>query len=131
MAVFAVILEESEIVREYFATVDERLGSPDFFSNPFKGGVLTFGREDFLAVVCMEPLYPPVWYAGPLFLAAYFLFSAWWLLIPAAFFSVLGVFWSPLFFFLLLRAGLRRAGYTGPVRYVNPGSAWRWLLGAD
>jgi hypothetical protein len=132
MPIVTVKVKDSEVTRHYFEEIDVRLRSPDFFQNPFKGCAKIFTRRGtLLAVVSIDPLYPPVYWASLLFLIPVFIWGVWWPFIPCLLFFSLAFFWSRSFYLLMIWRGLRRKDYDGMVKPLRLSTAWGWLLGAD
>lgn len=133
MAICTVKVSDEEITRAYFSEIDEKLRSPDAFQNPFKGRAKTFWRaHELLAVVQIEPIYPPIWMAGFLFLAVSTIWGEhWWFTIPMCFFFTLGWLWNDRFYILMIRKGLRRKGYSGKISRLSAKKALGWLVGTD
>jgi len=125
MAVFGVEIENNSITRKYLRETKKRFETPDLARNPFNAYLKVVnklkGDKDLITVFSMRPLWPNF----PPFVAllsslSLLLFGAsiGWFIIPILF-LLLGFFWTETFFYLMFRAGLKKAGFKGPVNRLK------------
>jgi len=112
--------DNSETMKYYMDEVlTKRLQVKEFARNPFRGFVKEF--VDYY-IVNIENIYPNPFWLGVVLLAIGFFFARgtpkWWILafgIPL----YASIFWTPLFFKIMLFFGLRKNGHIGKIRYCS------------
>lgn len=124
MAVFGIQTEKNRAAKKFMRDSHERLQRPSIITNPFEGHIVKVSDSSSADVdyyvVDIEPVYPKFYYMGLLgiFLALVFgNINAW--LIPGSIIFLMGIFWNKFWFYIMLRLGLRKAGYKSRVRIVN------------
>ena len=110
----------------YFAGVKARTGTTDIVRNPFKTKYKNIGKG--VHAYLIEPLWPPVYWWSVIPFAAGIFFGKAWIIIIGSIMGSIGFFWSAPFYHLLLRIGLRRAGYKGRIKHISSGAALRVVL---
>jgi len=123
MAVFGVQTNgEVKTVNEYFRDTSKRLMNDNLVENPFVGGVKKYRVSSIkqLMVFDIVPIYPNFTFFGWLVLLPMLLFLgvSWWLLIPFGI-LFLGFLWTSRFYYFFVKLGLRKAGYSGPVKFLD------------
>lgn len=121
MAVFGVITENKPKVWKFIKDVDTRLNGFDIKKNPFSGYAKSFKDDnDLIVVLNMRPIWPNFapWIAGFSFLISLFFGNLKLLVIPLIFIA-LSFFWTPEFFYLTFKAGLKKAGFKGRVKRLK------------
>lgn len=131
MVLFAVELQGHYSALKFMRDTDERLNGTDFFRNPFTGGVLyahNSPNKGHSFVVVMDPIYPKIWIMGFLWLLGAFLLGGsfgWY--IPGLVMAPVGILWSAPFMYTMLRIGIRKAGYVGPIKLLRNETVLRRL----
>lgn len=127
MAVFCVEVNENPRSRVFFNSVMKNLGKSDIVRNPFKGDLRKMDKGLYL--IDMTPIWPNIAKYGIFFAVGPFLLFGWgWWVYPGVFLSLLGFFYSRIFFYLMMRAGLKKAGYNDKVRLVPDSEALRRVV---
>lgn len=111
---------------------NKRLQIKNLIKNPFIGKIIlvpyTRGRH---YLVDMQPVYPEFYKWGILLFIISFVISGYsislWLLPGIVVYSI-GFFWSKYFIYLMLRVGLHRHGYKGPIRMVKREDILRHII---
>ena len=124
MAVFGIKTKLNPDVLKFLKDIKKRFKDADLVKNPFTSYIKHFKKQnDLIIVLKMVPLWPnfPPFVAG-LSLATLILFGGlsnpFLLLIPLFFLS-LTFFWTENFFFLIFKAGVRKAGYKGIIKRIK------------
>jgi len=128
MVIFGVITNKDKSVIKYMFDVNNRLHAENLLLNPFRGGTKSYGlTNEQLTIINIEPIYPNLTFIGWIYCVSVLFFgiSLYWL-IPGIIISLLGLFWSKYFFYLILLFGLRKETYKGKIKMVNSNS----ILGA-
>lgn len=136
MSVLSVLVRNCPETLNYFKEFKARLeDSSDFFKNPFKGQVVIIelkNKKDLFAFINISPSYPPFFLVGLAPLVLGFILKgglAWhWMTTVGVVFLSLGFFWSPVFFFLMLRLALRKKGYKKTVLWLRNSKALKRVL---
>lgn len=132
MPVFAIKTDHREIVKCFIEDTNKRLDSKEITKNPFKGKIVRVKNYDCKLpdyyLVDLEPLYPPFYLGGLFAVMINIVFYRAWLLWAGIIVFSLGFFWSKWFFFIMLRLGLRKAGYPGPVNLVKDKDAIKTIM---
>lgn len=124
MALFGVRTQNNLKVVRFVKEVLERLNSFDIKRNPFRGYIKSFKDEkDLVIVINMSPLWPNLTPLIALISLIPILFfngiqGSNWFLIPLFFIS-LGFFWTPDFFYMVFKAGIKKAGYKGFIKRIK------------
>ena len=127
MAIFGVITDNKKSVRDYIKVTADRMASDNFVKNPFSAycKIISYNGDDkkSLSVFKMFPLWPNFPPYVALFLTVgVVLFNGitptFWFILPF-FFLGLGFFWSETFFYWSFKAGLKKAGYQGPINKIK------------
>ena len=127
MALFGVRTDDTVISNNFIDDVSERLEGVNLAKNPFNGYAKRFldDATDLVTVFNMKPLWPNF---GPwvalISCVPIMLFTDWpWavskLFIIPLFFVGLSFFWSETFFYFSFIAGLKKAGYRGPIKKLK------------
>ena len=127
MAAFGIHVRKRLKVENFIVETNKKLNESDFVRNPFKGELFSLG--DCVAVY-MNPVYVnfPL-YAGILAVVLALVFGArFWGFLPAAFFFLLSLMWTRFFYYILLRIGLRKAGYIGKIKIMKTEELIRRLM---
>lgn len=130
MVMFGVRLNKpSAESKRFLNMVKARLRVPDMIRNPFIGAVHEVGIAFY--ILDISPIYP-AWvprYGAVLCLLPPFLFSASWpWYVPGVLLAALGLLWTRFFFFLMMRAGLKKAGYRGHMRLLRDAETLRAVM---
>lgn len=130
MAVFGVVVEDQEIIKEFFKEVKEKLGTTNLVRNPFTGGVISFRSERRVKgetkvnrgyIIKMSPFYFNFAIVGFMFtLVLFFIWPRSWIGIAAIIFMIMNLFWSGKFYYFIMKKGLKKKGYKGTIRYLKP-----------
>jgi hypothetical protein len=119
MAIIFLKTEESYFVSEFMKEINKRLKVKDIIKNAFIGGVRCFKSNYY--VIKMQPKYPKIYYIGLLYVLIGLVinkFSWTWWFIPGIMLSMSYIFFSSLFYKILLWRGLRKKGYTGKISFM-------------
>lgn len=114
------------VARKFFSDFRSRTRSFHTVKNPF---TVHFKRFEELYLISIKHFWPPVYLFALIPAVVGLVFSLKWVFFPGVFLLTLGFFWSEWFFFLLLYAALRKAGYKGSVRLIGPRKALRVVVG--
>ena len=102
-----------------------RLLSDDFVKNPFQSKIRLNGKDFY--VVCIEPLYPPLFWFAVFPLLIFLMFSGRWFGmlsgVIGAFMALLGLWWSNWFYFLLFWFATKKG-----VKYVSARDSLRRVV---
>ncbi len=104
--------------KRFFTETAERLKEEHLVKNPFIGKIKKMGS---VYVVQMDPVYFNfTWLIWLVFFASIigFGFRYKWH-IPMMLIASLGIFWTRYFFFFMMKKGLKKAGYLGPIRMIG------------
>jgi len=117
LAIFGIDLELNKESKKYLDDTNERLKSSNLVKNPFIGKVV---YDINIAVVEIKPVYfnfsMYIWLAAAI---SWIWFGLrWWTLLIAGIGFVCSMFWNKLFYYVMFRQGLKKAGYTGRVRLM-------------
>lgn len=118
MASFGFLTEKSELVESFIEKTNQRLEVHHILKNPFEGRIIKI-KGIYLA--SMNPMYPNLSLLGLIFILGWFAIFGFKLIgwyIPGLVLLVSGVFWSKYFFYLMLKKGLKKEGYTGIVKLI-------------
>lgn len=125
MVIFGVKTHDVASVKKFVRETKKRLETPDLARNPFSGYIKSFEfdkteRITILKIVPLWPNFSP--YVAILSLFPIIFFGGYnnpgLLLIPLIFLG-LAFFWTEDFFYLILRIGLKKAGYKGKVKKLK------------
>lgn len=119
MSVFGVILNDCEPAERFFRETNERLKENHLVKNPYVGSIKKLGQ---VYVVKMQPVYfNYTWFIWLVLVASIigFGFHYKWH-IPMIAVGSLSIFWTKYFLFFMMKKGLKKAGYVGPVRMISP-----------
>jgi hypothetical protein len=116
MTIFGIKTELSPEVDKFMLETHYRLQSSDMQKNPYYGGVSKVAECTHL--IDMTPIYPPFYLSGWLVLMLCLVWFKVWVLIVGLVLLSFGLVWSKYFLFFMLRLGLRKHGYKGPVRLI-------------
>lgn len=129
MNINIIVDKKDETARAFFKKVKTRLGDGGpWFARPFKKWNLNEWRPGFY-VLSFEFIYFDIYLAGPVlwilaFVSSVLLnFYSWLLYIPGLVVFSTGLFYTPLFWRFMLKKGLRKAGYTGPIEALSSSKA--------
>jgi len=132
MVVFAIRTENREIVKGFMKDTNERLQEKTLAKNPYLGKTIRLRNYDNKApdyyLIDMTPLYPPFYLGGLFAVMIYFIFPRKFLIVGGLIVFALGVFWSKYFMFVMLRLGLKKAGYVGPVKLIRDNNILNYLM---
>lgn len=134
MAMFVISTEADETVTKFVKETRDRLLSHNIVTNPFVGDVSRIDvaedkRIRAYHIFSMRPIWPNVTYIG--WVGLLIILYAWGLTyfaIPFLVFGLAGFFWSPLFFFYMLKLGLKKAGYKGEVKMVGVSKTLHYII---
>jgi len=127
MAIFAVLLDDTDTALNFLEQVREKFKSGNYLKNPFKASLKIINQivreKDIaitkkMAVIEIEPIYFNYPLIGA-FTSTVLLMVSYWALIPLAVFLFLSSFWTSLFYYPLFKLGLRKAGYKGKIERVG------------
>lgn len=126
MTIFGVSVKPGAEAVLFFDEVNKRLGTGDMIKNPFNGRARLFGPGFY--VVDMAPIFPNLTWIGwiPAIIALLAGSILW--AIPGLVLVACGAFWGADFFYLMLKMGLRKAGYKGPIRLFRTHKTLRRVL---
>lgn len=127
--VFAISIEENEVSNAFFSDMRKRL-LKGFLRAPFETGIIQRAVPG-VVVFHLRPSYPHVYIFGFVLLFGALVFTRFQLtayLIPGAVLSSTGLLWTDFFQFVMLRIGLKKAGYTGRIKLLRAGETIRRLL---
>lgn len=132
MAVFGIRTEEKKEMRAYMEEVRDRLKDPNILKNPFTGGItLQEDRGQDLFIVIMDPIYPPVWMVGPILTVVPWIFTGvkltpW--MIPGALALCTALFWSPRFYYKMVKAGMKKQRIEAHTSYISASQALKNMI---
>ena len=118
MSLYAVKVDKTESVDAWIVATKERSKIKNLLKNPFNWKIRkrSCGGE-WIVVFDVTILFPNFSIFG--WMSALVIFFVWgwtpWLL-PGLVVGCTGFFWSPVFFYLMTRKALRKAGYEGPIK---------------
>jgi len=122
MAIFGVKLEEDNKAKLFMQESNDRLQDNSIVKNPFYGRIALVPNSEDYYIVDMEPVYLKAYWGGAFILMATLVFTGFkltlWLL-PGIALLCCSIFWSKYFLYIMMRIGLRKAGYMGKIRLVN------------
>lgn len=125
MAVFGVETDFNIKIREFMEECNNRLNKEDFWKSPFEGKIKLIRKENSkkdVYLVIMDPLYPPFYLVGLLFLVAVIVFNGFSLsplMVPGFVMLSFGLFWNKHFIFFILKFSLFRKKIRGKVRMIS------------
>lgn len=125
MAIFGVETDRAAIVRKYMRESNERLQKKSMISNPFYGRIVRVPSSDQVKdyyVVDMDPVYPKIYLIGifTMIVALFFTgFRLTYWLVPSFVFFSCGIFWSKYFYYVMLKLGLKKAGYNKKLKLIT------------
>lgn len=130
MALFGVVVEDHFQAKQFFKETRERLGTTNLVHNPFTGGVISFislrrvkgiNRVECGYMIKMAPIYFNFAVLGALFMGiGFIIFPRLWIGIVVGIFLLCSLFWWSKFYYFILKLGLKKKGYRGSIRYLNP-----------
>lgn len=135
MSLFGIEAEKSKEVFSFISDTNKRLKNNNYIENPFNGRVITL-PDKFLQttqrfIFDLEPIWPKFYKVGFYVLIIPMFFEAtrtiWWALPGVLIFST-GFFWSSRFHYLILKLGLKKAGYKGKVKLLKQQAIIKELL---
>jgi hypothetical protein len=113
--------EATKEAEDFFKATIERSLSESIATNPFYSEI-TYrkGQYNLYAKINMRCLYPDFSLLGVVFLLAYYVFYGWGyvMLIPFLI-SLTHVIHTNTFYYLMIRLGLRKAGYKGKIKWLK------------
>lgn len=121
MPTFGVALEDLVTARDFIKKADSRLQNSHLIKNPFEGHFYQMGENNkFFVVMDVKTLYPSPIGIGVFVGAVMFILGASliWFIIPS-FIVFSSFFWSRYFHFLMLKLGMRKAGYMGDMSLLK------------
>ena len=136
MVVFAIETDCLGIVQDFMKDTHKRLQNNSLRRNPYDGGTARLPNNRFIDtpdryLIDMTPLYPPT-YLGGIFAIVGSIFwrgFVWnWLLTVGVLLLASGLLWSRYFMFVMLRLGLKKAGYNGPVRLIRDNDILKHII---
>jgi hypothetical protein len=125
MSIFALIVEKGGL--NIIKRIKERLNETHLVKNPFIAKIIILPILDKtkiidMALITIKPMYPNVTLFVALIGFAGFVLSGFWFfmlfLLMALLFSL---FWTKYFFIFMFKVALKRGGYKGQVKILNPG----------
>lgn len=125
MAVFGIETDFNIKIREFMEESNNRLNKEDFWKSPFEGVIKLLKTKDpkkDTYLVIMDPLYPPFYLVGVLWVGAVMVFNglAWsWLMAPGCLLFAFSVFWNKHFIFFMLRIALLKKKIKGKVSMIS------------
>lgn len=125
MAIFAIWIEEDIISLKYMEDTKQRLGRESLVHNPFIGSIKRWNNKRLEGTyygIDITPIYPKIYLWGIVLALVPLLFTGLKLTIwnyPGMVLFCGGVFWHRLFFYAVLRMGLRKAGYKGKIKLLS------------
>lgn len=127
MALFGVLVENTEKVRVFIEEVKENFKNTNYIKNPFTADIKKFIVTDRnntvknLYVFSIIPIYFNFSIFGWLFcIGILFWRGLSFLLIPGVLVGSLGAFYSSHFYYLMFRYALKKKGYKGSAKMVGP-----------
>ena len=119
--------ENPKLLR-YINKTNKNLKANDVLKNPFTGVIIN--AKEFLAVY-INPIYfnfPK--YVCVLLLGTGLVFKIYftWFWIIFFIFLLLNSFWSSYFYYIMLKIGLRKAGYKEVIKYISPKNTLERLI---
>jgi len=131
MSYVGVLVDRGNEVLSFVDGMRKRMRENNVIRNPFVGDISDYLIDDkkILVVLLINPVYFNFSVIGWFSAAIIFLLwgMTWWLVAPL-FVGSLGVFWSSWFFRQMLKKGMRKAGYGGPIKKVARDDAIRMLV---
>lgn len=122
-------LEKSAVAKQFMKDTKERLQRPtNFISNPFRDQKF-YSLNDTHYAINMVPIWPHFYMYG-WFGAALAGLLSWplWVVAIGIIIGCTGIAYSSPFYFLMLKAGLRKAGYNGKVKRLTEEALLRRVL---
>ena len=119
MVIIAFRLKDNEVSNQWLKDTHTRLITPTNHNMFCKGIVKSF---DGLHIVHLQILFFKIWYLGLIFMIGSLVWNKGtigWSIIPGLILTLPIVLWLSDFNFLLLKAGLKKAGYKGKVKRVS------------
>jgi len=133
MVFFGVKLEGTPEVMGFISDTKQRLLTPNIAKNPYKEAEILYLPNTLVyyakPVYLLFPLYASISLAVLTFLFAGFNYSIGYII--ALIFLSLTFFWSKTFTYLMLKIGLRKAGYKGKLKLLNTEDLFKILLKWD
>jgi len=123
MVIIGIEAEKDPILIDVFKNIIDRGKSDSLLKNPFKINCLLQVKKKVFFLLNIKPIYPPIFYFGFLLLVPFIVFS-WFnlfLILPLLLISI-GFLWSFPFYWLILRAAIRKKGYKGKYYFLNKNS---------
>lgn len=124
MSIFGVVTEQNDLADKFMQETKERMKNSNVVTNPFNSNINDFvyseGSLKHLYIVKMTPLYFNfTWFFYPIGVMIY-IFRGWiWFEYIILFGCLLGIFWRKEFFYIMMKAGLRKKGYKGEISLVS------------
>lgn len=119
MVTFGIELEDCKTFPEatkFLIKSNERLQVEDMTKNPFNGSINSFGN---MAIIIMEPIIFKFYLLSIIWFALGIILGWVWSIVVGFVFLSTCFFWSPQFFFFILKKGIKKAGYKGKVKLIN------------
>lgn len=126
MASFGIELYYTRQSREFIKKTNKRLEEGRLIINPFIGKIKPYNR---FCAISIRPVYASPFGvgAGLSFIILMIVGFTYWL-IPPLMIMLAGVFWTPHFFYIFFKMGLRKEGYKGKVKMLMPGEVLRRII---
>lgn len=116
MTLFGLVTPKNQVVDSFMIDTNRRLQGT-LLKSPFNGKIISYPKG--LHVVSITPVFFNFTFYG--WMGAAGIFMVWGLtnwLIPPVILGMCGFFWTKYFFQLMLKLGLRKAGYKGQIDFV-------------
>lgn len=137
MALFGFRAEHKKELTNFMLATQKKLESNNVVYNPFIAKIKEFnliseGEPEVIYLIDMNPIYlnftPIGWFMA---FAVLVLFGFSWWITPGVVITLLGVFWTPEFYYIMFRLGLKKAGYKGKVKRLRNEAIIKELLLRD
>ena len=120
MANFIIQADNKQKIEEFMQQFNQKINNNDLVVNPFYGCMNRL--KDNYYLLSIDPIYPRAGFnyiAIPLTVVPFLFaqrFTLW--MLPGLIIFSINILWSRLFFYIMLKIGLRKFGYTGKCSYV-------------
>lgn len=133
MVVCIVKLNNNVCIEQFVKDTNNRLMIEDPIRNPFIGRMyITKDKElDYLSLV-VQPIYPNIsFYGWGLCLLLFAVFGWHWYVLLPAFIGALGIFYTPIPYYIGFVNGLRKVGYKDKIKLASSDELIEVLLTSD
>lgn len=119
--VFAIELKETEESFRFFVKTKKRLKDKGIFKTPFVKESLIVRRSPGFYIFDLRTYYLPVYFFGFVWIFGSIVFSGFQLnasIIPGIVLTSVSFFWTDDFYYLMIKIGLKKSGYSGEVKRI-------------